>query len=62
MTTPGPGPRTPASQPPRSGRRALRWPEAGAPLGAIFYAIIGGLIVWFLVDVLPHIDTAISWH
>lgn len=31
-------------------------------MGAILYAIIGGLIVWLLVDVLPHIHIAISWH
>ena len=62
MTAPIPGPRTPVSQPPRPGRRALRWPEASAPVGAILYAIIGGLIVWFLVDILPHIHVAISWH
>lgn len=62
MTTPVPDPRTPASQPPRPGRRALRWPETSAPRGAILYAIIGGLIVWFLVDVLPHIHIAISWR
>lgn len=62
MTPPVPRPRTPVSQPSRPGRRDLRWPEASAPVGAIFYAIIGGLIVWFLVDVLPHIHIAISWH
>jgi hypothetical protein len=57
MTAPIPGPRTP-----HPGRHALRWPEASAPLGAILYAIIGGLIVWVLVDILPHIHIAISWH
>jgi hypothetical protein len=52
----------PASQPPRSGRRAGRWPEPSTRLGAILYAIIGGLIVWFLVDILPHIHIVVSWH
>jgi hypothetical protein len=62
MTTPLPGPRTPVPQPPQPGRRALRWPEASAPMGAILYAIIGGLIVWLLVNILPHVHIAISWH
>jgi|GEM_PF-2517591 len=62
MTAHVPAPRTPASQPPPPGRRALRWPGAGTPLGAIFYGVIGGLIVWFLVDVLPHIHIAFSWQ
>lgn len=63
MTAPAPGPRAPVSSPP-PGRRRLCWPEANAPLGAILYGTIGGLIVWFLVDVLPHVHVAmsISWH
>lgn len=62
MTAPVPRPRTPVSQPPHPGRRAQRWPEASTPLGAILYGIIGGLIVWLLVDILPHVHIAISWH
>ncbi len=63
MTAPAPRARTPVPQPPpRPGKRALRWPEASAPSGAILYAIIGGLIVWLLVDILPHVHIAISWH
>jgi hypothetical protein len=30
--------------------------------GALFYSIAGGLIVWLLVDVIPHIRIDISWH
>jgi hypothetical protein len=52
----------PASQPPRPGWRAGRWPEPSTRLGAILYAIIGGLIVWFLVNILPHIHIVVSWH
>jgi hypothetical protein len=39
-----------------------RWPEASTRSGAILYAF-GGLIVWWLlVDLLPHVHIAISWH
>jgi hypothetical protein len=62
MTAPVPGTRARVSQPPHRGRRALAWPEASAPLGAILYAVIGGLVVWLLVDIVPHIHIAISWH
>jgi hypothetical protein len=62
MTTPLPGPRTPVPQPSQPRRRTLRWPETSAPAGAILYAIMGGLIVWLLVDILPHVHIAISWH
>lgn len=62
MTEPTLDPRTPAPQPSRPGRRAVRWPEPSTRLGAVLYAIIGGLIVWFLVDILPHVHIAISWH
>ena len=61
MTALDPGPRRPVSQP-RPSRRALRWPETSTPAGATLYAIIGGLVVWFLVEVLPHIHIAISWQ
>lgn len=62
MTAPVPRPRTPASRPSRPDKRGPRWPEASTPLGAILYGIIGGLIVWLLVNVLPHVHIAISWH
>ena len=62
MTAPVHGPRTPAPQPPRLGGRGLRWPEASTRSGAILYAIIGGLIVLLLVNVVPHVHIAISWH
>ena len=62
MTASASGPGTPVPQPPRPGRRTLRWPETSAPAGAILYAILGGLIVWLLVDILPHVHIAISWH
>jgi hypothetical protein len=62
MTALVPGPGTPAPLPPRPGRRALRWPEASTPSGAILYAMIGGLLVWFLVDILPHVHIVISWR
>lgn len=62
MTEPAPDPRTSAPQSSHPGKRAVRWPETSTRLGAILYAIIGGLIVWFLVDILPHVHIAISWH
>lgn len=62
MTEPAPRPRTPLPQPRLAGKRAARWPEPSTRLGATLYAIIGGLIVWFLVSILPHVHIAISWH
>lgn len=62
MTEPTPNPRTPAPQLPPPGRRIVGWPEASTRKGAVLYAIIGGLIVWLLVDILPHVHIAISWH
>lgn len=40
------------------------WPDASTPRGAVLYAVLGGLIVWLLVDVLPHIHIhiTIAWH
>lgn len=40
----GPGPGAPALRPPRPDRRALRWPDASTPSGAVLYAVIAGLI------------------
>ena len=62
MNAPVPGSRTPTSKPPGSGRHPLHWPETGSPAGAILYAFIGALILWFLVDILPHVHIAVSWH
>jgi hypothetical protein len=62
MTAPVPGRTTPVSPSPPPGRRGPHWPEASTPLGAILYGIIGGLIVWLLVDVLTHVHIAITWH
>ena len=62
MTARVPDPRTPLPQDPHAVKRAWCWPDASRPSGAILYAIIGGLIVWFLVDILPHVHIAISWH
>jgi hypothetical protein len=62
MNAPVPGPRTPCPKPPSSGRHSLRWPETGSWAGAILYAFIGALILWFLVDILPHVHIAVSWH
>jgi hypothetical protein len=61
MTAPLDGPRRPAQRSPRPAGRA-RWPDAGTPLGAVLYAVLGGLILWILERVLPHIHIAISWH
>lgn len=41
--------------------RAL-WPDPAKPPGAMFYAVVGGLIVWLLVDIVPHIHVAITWR
>lgn len=35
-------------------RRRLNRPDPATPLGAVVYAVLGGLVVWLLVDVLPH--------
>lgn len=61
MTAPLPVPRTPASPSPHpAGRR--HWPDASTPLGAVMYTVLGGLILWILEKILPHIHIAISWH
>ncbi|NKE55385.1 hypothetical protein FXN61_00490 [Lentzea sp. PSKA42] len=52
-----------SAQPPevrRSWRARLLDPVSRQ--GALFYSIAGGLIVWLLVDVIPHIRVDISWH
>jgi hypothetical protein len=61
MTAPLPGPKKPASEQ-RPAPRARRCPDASTRSGAVLYAVIGGLIVWLLVSVLPHVHIAISWH
>jgi hypothetical protein len=38
------------------------WPDASTPRGAVLYAAIGGLLVWLLVNVLPHIHISITWR
>ena len=62
MTAPLPGPGAPAPLPPRPDRRALHWPDASTPSGAVLYAVIAGLIVWIVVNVLSHVHVAITWH
>src|ERR1700730_2394947 len=34
----------------------------GKPPSAELYAVVGGLIVWLLVDVLPHVHVSIGLH
>jgi hypothetical protein len=66
MTAPAAEPRTPGPQPSARLEKPKRrwWPDTGTPWGAVLYAVIGGLIVWLLVDVLPHVHIHISfsWH
>lgn len=62
MTALVPGPGTPAPRPPRQDRRALRWPDANTPSGAVLYAVIAGTIVWLVVNVLSHVHVVITWH
>ncbi len=62
MTAPVSGPRTPAPRSPRPDRHLLYWPDASTPSGAVLYAIIGGLIVWLVVNILSHVHVAITWH
>lgn len=64
MTVPlaDPGAPDPESPVRRRGRKGRWWPETGTPWGAVLYAVLGGLIVWLLVDVLPHVHISISWH
>jgi hypothetical protein len=40
----------------------MRWPEPSTPRGAVLYAVIAGLIVWLVVNVLSHVHVTISWH
>lgn len=48
-----------ACQADRSGsapaRRSLNWPRADSRIGAVVYATLGSIIVWLIIDVLPHI-------
>lgn len=48
----------------RHGRHAGRtqWPDPAKPPGALFYAVVAGLIVWLLVDMLSHLHVSIGWH
>jgi hypothetical protein len=62
MTAPASRPRTPALRPPQADRRILHWPDASTPSGAVLYAVIAGLIVWLLVNILSHVHVAITWH
>jgi hypothetical protein len=64
MTAPTPGPEVPASSHPARPEEAKGrwWPETSTPWGAVLYAVIGGLTVWLLVNVLPHVHVSISWH
>jgi hypothetical protein len=43
-------------------RESKRWPDPGKPPGAVFYAVVGGLIVWLLVDVIPHLHVSVTWR
>jgi hypothetical protein len=42
------------------------WRDPATMLGSVLCAVVGGLIVWLLVTVLPyliaHIDVSVSWH
>jgi hypothetical protein len=41
------------------------WPEPANGVGAVFYAICGVIIVWLLVDVIPHhltLTISLQWH
>jgi hypothetical protein len=62
MTASASKPRTPAPRPLQADRRVLHWPDASTPSGAVLYGVIGGLIVWLLVNVLSHVHVAITWH
>jgi len=52
-------PDTPSTRKPA---RRWRWPRTDSASGVIFHEVIGGLIVYVLVDVLPHVHIAISYH
>jgi hypothetical protein len=66
MTAPTTDPGAPGLEPSARRKSPKRrwWPETSTPLGAVLYAVLGGLIVWLLVDVIPHIhiQISISWH
>jgi hypothetical protein len=49
----------PAAREPQDMKRCW-WPDPSAPWGAVLYAVIGGLLVWLLVDVLPHVHVHVS--
>ena len=62
MTTPTPRPRTSAPRPPQPDKHTLHWPDTTTPAGAVLYAVIAGLIVWLLINVLSHVHIVITWH
>ena len=51
---------------PPNGPRKRRWwwPSPATGWGAFYYAVLGGLVVWTLITVIPHIHLHISvtWH
>jgi hypothetical protein len=52
---------TPPASGPRSPR--WRWPDPASRIGALFSAVAGGLVVWLLVDVLPHhVHVVVFFH
>ncbi|WP_405577116.1 hypothetical protein [Streptomyces sp. NBC_01190] len=42
-------------------RDAWWLPDPGTRLGAIFYAVYGGVVVWLVCEVLPH-HLVIGWR
>lgn len=51
----------PILEPARAGAKSAG-PNPAHARAPSLYAIIGGLVVWFLVDILPHVHIVISWH
>ena len=62
MTSPPCRSNPPPSQPAGPDKRLAYLPDASTPLGAMLYATIGGLIACLIMNVLSHIQVAISWH
>ncbi|GAB2621248.1 hypothetical protein GCM10027168_61510 [Streptomyces capparidis] len=53
---------TPPSSPPPPERRRHRWlPDPATRTGALFYSLVGGVLIWLGLDFLPaHIE--IGWR
>ena len=62
MSIPASNGSPPAQQSDATPPRRHQWPSADSKSGAILYAVIAGLIVYVIVDILPHVHVAVSYR